>query len=330
MMETDDYKRYNNQKIKNMPFIPVIVFQPQASSKLLMKVTIALLANLIIAFISTVTYLLFFSPTEEGAIFRESQMGGAAAVYNLAFYLTIVSIFSVILYILIKKRLLNLLTIIQALLLGFIGAVASSFFLPLWLITFLIILDSFNLMPYIPEDLFVNIFISVQFIIFFLFFIVIFISLISERYTGLRNNLLILLSAWIGALIGLTIGKWTPLIFMLGFALYDIFAVFKGPLKKITEELENIIDREEKEEMKRRGESSLILGLGDLFFYSLALSYSIAYLGAITSIIVASVLLVGALYTINLVLKMDRPRALPALPIPITLALVVMLLSILF
>ncbi|MGQ4891079.1 MAG: hypothetical protein ACP6IP_01185 [Candidatus Njordarchaeia archaeon] len=324
MEPNNEYK----SQIKNIPFLPVIVFNPDNPEKILKKVSGAIILTLFLAFLSAITYLSFFTPTEEGALFRESQVGEAAAVYNLIIYLVMVVIFSVFIYILIVKRLLNLLALLQALLLGFIEGTSGSFFVTLWTYSLIVILDSYGLIPDLSVGFWTNFFMILQVSLFVILFIGVMLSELSEKYSRIRNALLILLSAWVGCLLGLTLGELTPILFMFGFALYDIFAVFKGPLKKISDELSEIMSEEGGEKAaEKKEETSLVLGLGDLFFYSLALSYSLAYLGLIVMLLVGIGIFIGALYTIRLAVITEERKALPALPIPIALALIVILIS---
>ena len=319
-------KEYKSQ-IKNIPFLPVIVFNPDKPGKVLRKVSAAIILTLLLAFLSAITYLAFFAPTEEGALFRESQVGEAAAVYNLIIYLVMVVIFSIFIYILIVKRLLNFLALLQALLLGFIEGTSGSFFITLWTYSLIVMLDSYGLIPELSVGFWTNFFMILQVLLFVILFIGVLLSELFEKYSKIRNPLLILLSAWVGSLLGLTLGELTPILFMLGFALYDIFAVFKGPLKKISDELGEIMSEENPEEVaEKKEETSLVLGLGDLFFYSLALSYSLAYLGPIVTLLVGIAIFIGALYTIRLAVITEEKKALPALPIPLALALLVIIM----
>ncbi len=324
-MSESPNEKTSNGEIKDIPFIPVISFPPDTEDNLIKKAFFSILITILLAGLTAVSYLFFYPPSEEGATFKESQMGSAAAIYNLLFLLSIVLIFSIILYIMIKKRMLNLLTIMQALLLGFVGGSIISFFLVLWFYEGLILLNNVINLDFLFNSIDTLIMV-LQIAIDILFIIIgalIVLSITSNRFAKYRNPLLILLSATTGGFLGLSLGEITPIILMIGFAIYDIFAVFKGPLKLITEELRNIVE-EEGEELKTK--TGLLLGLGDLFFYSLAVGYSIAYLGWLPTALVGVTLSVGATYTIGLVLKSKRKRALPALPIPIFLSIGIIVL----
>jgi len=311
----------NNSKIINIPFLPVVVFPPDDPNRQLLKISIAISITMILAFISSLSYLVFFSPTEEGAFFKESELGGMAAIYNFVFYLIMVVIFSIILYIMIKFRILNILAILQSTLLGFISGLSAGLYIPLWVLIAMIFFDNLGLIPPISDSVIILFFTALEIISFIFFFILQSLALLTDKLGRFRNPTLILTSSWVGALLGLTLGKWTPIIFMLGFAAYDIFAVFKGPLKKISDELKHILEEEREE--SDRSELSLILGLGDLFFYSLAVSYSYAYLGFIPMLLVLLVILIGSICTVMISIRDEEKKALPALPIPMFLSLII-------
>lgn len=324
-MSSIDKDNTENSEIKDIPFIPVVSFPPDEPSRLIRKAFLTIAITLALAGITAISYLFLYTPSEEGAAFKESQMGSAAALYNLLFLLGTVVVFSIILYIMIKKRLLNILTVIQALLLGFVGGSIIGYFLILWIYELLIILDTLVSLSFLYSywDLIVSILnISID-VLFFVFWILISLAIVSPKFKKLRNFLLVLLSATTGAFLGLSLGIITPIILMLGFAIYDIFAVFKGPLKLITEELKNIVEEEGEESIQDK--TGLLLGLGDLFFYSLAVGYSLAFLGWIPFLLVSIAIIAGSTYTIKLVIDSKRKKALPALPIPMFLALAVII-----
>lgn len=114
-----------------------------------------------------------------------------------------------------------------------------------------------------------------------------------------------------GATIGMSIPYWTFLILMIGISAYDTFAVYKGHLSTLSKE----------EAISLRGLTvevdDLVIGLGDLFFYSLTASAILQYMGIIPAIAATISILAG--YAITLLL-LRRKRMLPGLPIPLLLA----------
>ena len=129
-----------------------------------------------------------------------------------------------------------------------------------------------------------------------------------------------LLSAEVGSYFAAVIPLYTALLLPLVFSVYDIYAVFVGPLRTLvtvapTEVLTAVTSR--------LGEFSI--GTGDTIFYSMlpALAYYQFNLGyAIYTLVAVDVGVVITLYLLS------RSRLLPGLPIPMALGLGTLLLLI--
>lgn len=147
-----------------------------------------------------------------------------------------------------------------------------------------------------------------------------------------RNRLWLstIIIAFVGAEVGsffATLPLQTALLLPIAFAIYDIYAVFRGPLK-------SLIGTGEKVALVgmsiRAGEFTL--GLGDVVFYTMLPSLPLAQLAARSSITVATlavafatlvVMDVGVVATLFL---LSRRRLLPGLPIPMMLGVLVLAL----
>ncbi len=302
-----------------MSFIPVVTIDPGDRDTVFGKAIFLMAVGLLFATITAISYLIVFQPTEEGAFFKESQYGGTAALYNFAFMLVLVVTFTLIIYFMIKRGLFNILTILQGFLLGLISGSIGGLFITLWTIEILISLIYASVISPIDEQALINFVIIFQYLAFATLFIVTLITIVSAKYKRFRNFILIFTASVAGSYFGLSLGTLTPLILLVGFAIYDIIAVFKGPLKLISDELKNYMVEDEEAREKR----GLIIGLGDVFFYSLAVGYTLAFLNVVAFILVVISLLVGYILTINIVLNEEKRRALPALPLPILFALTI-------
>ncbi|MHA1616054.1 MAG: hypothetical protein ACTSX9_01955 [Candidatus Njordarchaeales archaeon] len=308
-------------------WFPVLMFNLKDKKRTwsLLGILVRVVLLTILISIGTVIPLYWiFGVGEEAAIFKESTMGESAAVLNLLFYISMVILFSVILYLLLRSGKLKLIVIIQVLLLSYLTASMASFVIPIWLLIFIAFLTILHEEFIAILHSLVNWFGVLSYAIFVLFGVLQAISLLKSEWIRLRNYTLLLSVTWAGSLIGLFMGFYTPLVLMIGFVLYDIFAVFKGPIKKISEELSKRV--------RENSEKALMLGLGDIFFYSLAVSYSLAYFGEIIALVVGAAIIAGVIITgLILVRNLSRGRevTLPALPIPISLAVVIIILKIL-
>ncbi|MHA2327026.1 MAG: hypothetical protein ACXACR_00745 [Candidatus Hodarchaeales archaeon] len=151
-----------------------------------------------------------------------------------------------------------------------------------------------------------------------------------------KNLMMIFFGAMIGSLLGIHLPLLTALLILIGLSLYDIYAVFRGPLKGIieygretAEEFEESLDIENVETVEYvkvpllpalpvYSTPLINIGLGDFAFFSMLISVSVLIsieLATPIPLIGGLVgLFLGAFYTFKL-LKKDR--ALPGLPLPI-------------
>ena len=130
-------------------------------------------------------------------------------------------------------------------------------------------------------------------------------------------------SFFAGTLSPLTSFPWTALLLPLAFAIYDIYAVFRGPLKHLIGTSPNLVLNGMSVKL-----GEFTVGLGDIVFYtmlpSMALYYianSTSYLGGIyASLVTMLVIDLGVGITLFL---LSKRRLLPGLPIPMLLGVAV-------
>lgn len=179
-----------------------------------------------------------------------------------------------------------------------------------------------------------------------------FIGIGMERFgQRVRNGLLISFGAGLGAFLGLHFPLWSTLLVLIALALYDIYAVFHGPIRGILEESDKqtlIIQRQldkqrtdiaeaneqllesdaPKEQVEYVAHSlipglpvyqseSITIGLGDFAFYSLLIGHSAMY-GIIPLFLATLGVVIGAYVTFRF---LERKKALPGLPISIFLGI---------
>jgi presenilin-like A22 family membrane protease len=129
---------------------------------------------------------------------------------------------------------------------------------------------------------------------------------------GVSNTVILLLGGGLGAFLGISIPAFSAILILAFLAVYDVFAVYRGPVGKIAERgLEQL-----------RGLSfyfrDLQIGLGDLTFYSMLTGLVFATAGPIFCAASVAGILVG----VFLVLKMLEKRGMfPGLPFPVFLGL---------
>jgi hypothetical protein len=153
----------------------------------------------------------------------------------------------------------------------------------------------------------------------------IFLSLIPmSAITILQSNLLQLTSSFIlGSLYGTSIAIFLkpPTIFLIpiAFAIYDIYAVFRGPLKSLVDSSKNTFDL--RPLIVNIGNFNL--GVGDLVFYSMIPSSALLLLTPFAAFLSIVFIHIGMILTFYLLTRFDL---LPGLPIPIALSFIPFLL----
>ena len=135
----------------------------------------------------------------------------------------------------------------------------------------------------------------------------------------ISNVTILLLGGALGAFLGVSIPKESAILILAFLAIYDIYAVYRGPVGKIAQHgLEEL-----------RGLSfsfrNFQMGLGDLTFYSMLTGLVLANAGQILSIentVFCAASATGIMAGVLLVLKMLEKRGMfPGLPFPVFLGL---------
>ncbi|MBC7131454.1 hypothetical protein H5T51_09660 [Candidatus Bathyarchaeota archaeon] len=136
--------------------------------------------------------------------------------------------------------------------------------------------------------------------------------LIFKTSSRASNLIILMIGGGLGAFLGASIQTLSAVAILCFLAVYDIFAVYRGPVGKIADHgLENL-----------RGLSfsfkEVQMGLGDLTFYSMLAGHMFINFGIIACITSSAGILAGC----YLVLRMlEKRRMLPGLPFPISLGL---------
>ncbi|MCS4539246.1 MAG: hypothetical protein HYU03_00945 [Thaumarchaeota archaeon] len=144
-------------------------------------------------------------------------------------------------------------------------------------------------------------------------------STFIARLASLRSVVTVLLSAEVGSYLASTIPFLTAILIPVVFSIYDIYAVFKGPLKHlISISPENIGPIS-----TRVGEFTI--GVGDTVFYSMLPSLVFFQFNLVCAIITALAVNAGVVFTLY---ALARSRMLPGLPIPMGMGLLALLLCV--
>ncbi|MDA4121500.1 MAG: presenilin, partial [Thaumarchaeota archaeon] len=127
----------------------------------------------------------------------------------------------------------------------------------------------------------------------------------------LSTLILAFVGAEVGSFFAETLSPFTALALPIAFSLYDIYAVFRGPLKQLIGTAPNIalVGMSIK-----AGEFTL--GLGDIVFYTMLPSLAFFWVGTFAAIATLVAIDVGVVVTLYL---LSKRRLLPGLPIPMLL-----------
>ncbi|MEM3403934.1 MAG: hypothetical protein QXJ17_05330 [Nitrososphaeria archaeon] len=110
-------------------------------------------------------------------------------------------------------------------------------------------------------------------------------------------------------------------VLLIGFSLFDIYDVFKGPLKHLAQSTHGKVVAPL---LLRVG--SIEVGLGDVLFYSLSVGFAYSSGGIFIAVLALISLKIGIWVTLKL---LEKHRMLPGLPIPVLLSVSVTSLSLL-
>jgi len=161
--------------------------------------------------------------------------------------------------------------------------------------------------------------------LFFVFAVV--YGLIKKKHL-LVTSAVILLTAEIASFLAISLSPPTLYILPIAFALYDIYAVFRGPLKKLIK----VQPRKALKQQFIYSDFGLIIariggftiGAGDFIFYSLLVGSGFLQKSFLGAIAVGIAINVGIIATLYILQKYKKP--LPGLPIPVFLAIAVLVL----
>jgi len=137
----------------------------------------------------------------------------------------------------------------------------------------------------------------------------------------LSTFVLAFVGAEVGSFLAETLPPWTALALPIAFSIYDIYAVFRGPLKALIGTAPNValVGMSIK-----AGEFTL--GLGDVVFYTLLPSLAYFQWGVGVALYTVVAIDVGMVITLFL---LSKRRLLPGLPIPMLLGISVIALRVL-
>lgn len=292
------------------------------------------------------------NPPQDISPFPENpeDPGGIAygAILNMIFYVSLAFIGGLVVLLIIKKGFMQFLVYFFAAMMGFSWFVFGFFYGAVVLIgvlnLFWIVIPSF-IQNWINDFFVWSVMIGTQkvsIIEILLLLFAILLGLLGTFSFGIqsfdkiwiRNLMMIFFGAMIGSMLAVHLGLLTTVLILVGLSLYDIYAVFRGPLKGIidhgretTEQFENNMDPYDEGDFEKvpllpalpvYSTPLINIGLGDFAFFSMLISAAVVIgseLATPVPLFAALIgLFVGAFYTFRF---LKKERALPGLPLPI-------------
>jgi len=271
---------------------------------------------------STVFALLYSGSTllsEEIAPFlREDTL--EASIYNAFIFFLLTALGTIILLLLSLKRKLSLLRMF------FIVTVTVVLF-SFYQILLLVVFEKAYGPETLPDD-------------FIFLFIPLLLTLFSSYIIFYSQNeilvmvLTILYGSGLGTLLGAMLPLWSIIAIGLVMSIYDLYSVFRGPLKKIIDVVAGTPREGEEGERKDkmmvlRGVAvpfrGLNIGLGDLVFYSMfnTVTFMSEKYTPLATLMVQAAIILGSFLTLR---GLEKYKAMPALPLPILFSTMVIIL----
>jgi presenilin-like A22 family membrane protease len=228
----------------------------------------------------------------------------SAPVGNALYFVVLVAVSATIFYLLLKRRSKK---IIQGLI--FVAMTAASLLLSLYYLN--------ALLSYFPIIDNLIVLVALSLIVTVLFDLAIF------RLGSIARNVAVVgIGGALGIFFGFAIPLWSAILILAFLAVYDVFAVYRGPVGKIAQSSEGF----EQLQGLSYAFKDIEMGLGDLVFYSMLTgsmffyfidSYHLPF-GILPCLVSIVGIMAGSIITLFL---LERKGIFPGLPFPIMLGL---------
>ncbi|MFX1395050.1 MAG: hypothetical protein ACFFAH_15970 [Promethearchaeota archaeon] len=290
-----------------------------------------IIAVICAGFLAYATYVLAGIQVEGGYI-SEEEYGFTAGLINGLIFVLVAALSSFLIIYLVKKYGIGVLKFVFGFSFGFLGFILTYFFAEV--ISYVIF---YNLpeseIVYTSYDIvsYIILFGSGAFIIFMVY------KYFTTKSYLTKNFFVLYVGFLVGAMFGVIMPLWTTLAILIGFSIWDIFAVKakRGPIKQMIDiasqnNLEKGLSKGELKEKIESGEaiydtSKVEIGIGDLAFYSMLTTSALIITGnLIVMLLTAIAIIIGTGITIQ---GLRKNKILPGLPISIFLGIGTMLLS---
>ncbi|MEM2917860.1 MAG: presenilin family intramembrane aspartyl protease [Candidatus Bathyarchaeia archaeon] len=238
-------------------------------------------------------YVLFASPIELYSVTPFSE-NPAGSLGNALYFVVLVGVGATVLFLLIKKKRDRLIAVV----------IGSSLALAAFLLSFIYFSAVLGLLGFS----FIEILVPMS-----AFLTVLTCYIIFKTRSWIGDFIVLLLGGALGAFLGACVPTLSAVLILCFLAVYDAFAVYRGPVGKIAREgLE-----------KFRGLSfsfrDIHMGLGDLTFYSMLSGHMLIYFGSLSCLASVAGIVLGCFLAFKM---LEKGGVFPGLPFPIAFGLV--------
>jgi presenilin-like A22 family membrane protease len=224
---------------------------------------------------------------------------GVGSLANAMYFVIAVGIGATIIYLLLKRKDRRLITV----LIGFALTIA------IFMLSFVYLFTAFSILalPY-PEVSVLALSLSLSVVTTIIADVAIF-----RNHRRARNLTVLCLGGALGTFLGWSIPVLSAVLILIFLAVYDVYAVFYGPVGKIAE---SGLDQLPGLSFSFK---DVQMGLGDLTFYSMLTSLVLINAGPVFCLASATGVLIGAFLAFKM---LEKKGMFPGLPFPIALGLV--------
>ena len=220
---------------------------------------------------------------------------GAGPILNSVLLIIMAAFATVVMLVMIKLRKESLLKIVLGVMVAF-GSISISYTVgSVWLSY---IVDDSSLPALVLGGIFA---------------LAVFIVTVTPKFKRLSLIVSLLMAILFATSFAIFLKPPTSLVLPVAFAIYDIYAVFAGPLKALLSQKEGTIDSFAPLLLNVGG---IHIGLGDFIFYGMLPATGLLLVGLYASVMVSGIILAGLAVTM---LMLKRFKMFPGLPIPLIL-----------
>ncbi|MBM3898378.1 MAG: hypothetical protein FJ358_07655 [Thaumarchaeota archaeon] len=251
--------------------------------------------------VSTLVLAIPFVPFySELPSYEPAGQEGAGPILNSVILIAMAAFATIVMLVLIKLKRESLLKVVLGILIA-VGSISISYTVALVWLSYLV--DDSSLPALILGVMFA---------------VAVFMVTVRPRFKRVNLIVSLVMAILFATSFAIFLKPPTSLVLPVAFAIYDIYAVFAGPLKALLSQKESTVDAFAPLLLNVGG---IHIGLGDFIFYGMLPATALLLSGWYASALVSGIILAGLAATL---LFLKRFRMFPGLPIPLIIGTAVL------